>query len=249
METNKASCSGNLSKGVFINMEKYIGLLRLTGFFDDFSNEELLKLFTENPCDKKTYAKGSFIHFEGEKCSFWDIILGGNITIQKIDEKGNILTLSEFRAGNNIGGNMLFSKYPFFPMSVFAKSKVTVLHIKREFVLNLCQINKNFLIQFLASNSDKALVLSDKIKAISMKSIRESIIDFINYEYYAQESMKIQLPASKRELAERFGIQRTSLSRELKKMKDDGLIDYNNKSITILNVQVIRLDKRFHIKQ
>ncbi len=227
-------------------MEKYISLLMHTGFFDGLKRNELLELFSASPCKIKTYDKGSFIHFEGEKCFSWDIVIDGIIVIQKLDEKGNILALAEFNAGSSIGGNTLFSKYPFYPMSVFAKSKTTVLHIKREFVLNLCQANKPFLLQFLASNSDKALVLSDKIKAISMKSIRESITDFINYEYYAQESMNIQLPASKRELAERFGIQRTSLSRELKKMKEDALIDYDSKSITILDTNILHLDQSLH---
>jgi CRP-like cAMP-binding protein len=221
-------------------MEKYIGLLKLTGFFDDFSNEELIKLFTKNPWEIKTYEKDSFIHFEGEKCISWDIILSGQVIIKKIDEKGNILTLTKFGTAETIGGNTLFSSHPFFPMSVFAKSNSEILHIDKDSVLKLCHTSERFLLRFLTGNSDKAVVLSNKIKSISMKTIRESIIDFINYEYYAQESMKIQLPSSKRELAERFGIQRTSLSRELKKMKVDGLIDYNVHSITVLDLRIIK---------
>ena len=45
---------------------------------------------------------------------------------------------------------------------------------------------------------------------------------------------------TKKELAERLGIQRTSLSRELNKMKKDGLVDYNTHSITICDFDIIR---------
>jgi len=45
---------------------------------------------------------------------------------------------------------------------------------------------------------------------------------------------------TKKELAERLGIQRTSLSRELNKMKKDGLIDYDAHSITICDFDIIR---------
>ncbi|WHH61644.1 helix-turn-helix domain-containing protein [Petroclostridium sp. X23] len=44
----------------------------------------------------------------------------------------------------------------------------------------------------------------------------------------------------KKGLAERLGIQRTSLSRELNKMKKDDLVDYDSHSIAICNFDIIR---------
>ncbi|NCB72673.1 MAG: helix-turn-helix domain-containing protein, partial [Clostridia bacterium] len=44
---------------------------------------------------------------------------------------------------------------------------------------------------------------------------------------------------SKKELAENFGIQRTSLSRELNKMRKDNLIEFDSASITILDDSLI----------
>ena len=41
------------------------------------------------------------------------------------------------------------------------------------------------------------------------------------------------LTVSKKSLAEIIGVQRTSLSRKLQKMKRDGLIEYDTKSISI----------------
>jgi len=224
----------------FMDIKKYLPVLKLTGFFEEFTDEMLLKLFAKKPWTIKTYEKDSFIHMENEKCKSWDIILSGRTIIKKIDENGNILTLAEFGAGDNIGGNTLFSKYPFFPMSVFAKSKSIILHIKKDFVLELCHSSRNFLIRFLESNSDKAAVLSNKIKSISLKSIRASLTAFINYEYCSQKSKKIRLQMTKKDLAERLGIQRTSLSRELSKMKNDGLIDFDIHSITIVDHSIIK---------
>jgi len=223
-----------------MNINKHLSMLKLTGFFDDFTDGELLSLFETNPWTIATYAKDSFIHMENEKCKSWDIIISGRTIIKKIDENGNILTLTEFGAGQNIGGNTLFSRHPFFPMSVFAKSRSIVLHLRKDFVLELCHTSRNFLIRFLESNSDKAVVLSNKIKSISLKSIRTSIIDFINYEYFSQKSENIKLNMTKKEFAEKLGIQRTSLSRELCKMRNDGLIDFDAHSITIADHSIIK---------
>jgi CRP-like cAMP-binding protein len=49
-----------------------------------------------------------------------------------------------------------------------------------------------------------------------------------------QNSNRIQLGITKKALAERIGVQRTSLSRELAKMKADGLIDFDDKTISLL---------------
>lgn len=223
-----------------MNIKDYLDILKLTGLFDEFSAKELLNLFKTHNYIISKYNKGSIIHFESEKCNYWDIILKGQVFVQKIDEKGNVLTVAEFKIGDNIGGNLLFSKYPYYPMSVIAKSDAEILHIDKDFVLQLCQTSQDFLIQFLTCISDKTAILTSKIKSISMKSIKESIIEFLNYEYYSQKSKEIKLNMTKKELAERLGIQRTSLSRELNKMKKDGLIDYDAHSITICDFDIIR---------
>ena len=47
------------------------------------------------------------------------------------------------------------------------------------------------------------------------------------------KSKTIILPISKKQLADHFGVQRPSLFRELKRMKDEGLIEIDNRNITI----------------
>jgi len=223
-----------------MDIKNYLDTLKLTGLFGKLSTLELIDLFKTNQYIISQYKKGNIIHFESERCTSWDIILKGEVIVQKIDEKGNVLTVTEFKTGDNIGGNLLFSKHPYYPMSVLAKSDTNILHINKDFVLHLCRHSQDFLIQFLNCISDKTTILTNKIKSISMKSVRESIIDFLNYEYYTQKNKVIKLCMTKKELAERLGIQRTSLSRELNKMKRDGLVDYDAHTITICDFNIIR---------
>ena len=225
---------------MFMDIKNFMSILKLTDLFNEFSTENLLDLFSLNNYKITQYKKGSIIHFESETCISWDIILNGEIIVQKIDEKGNVLTITEFGAGDTIGGNLLFSRHPYYPLSVFAKSDTIFLHIDKGFVLKLCHDSQDFLTKFLTCISDKTTILTNKIKSISLKTIRESIIDYINYEYYSQKNRKIKLHITKKELAERLGIQRTSLSRELNKMKKDGLIDYDAHHITIINFGIVR---------
>ena len=165
-----------------------------------------------------------------------DIILTGKVSVQKIDEDGGILTINVFTGGDIMGANLLFSSKNFYPMTIAAESQAVILHIYKDLILELSQTNVHFMTGLMTEISDKTLLLTDKIDAISLKTIRQRIMDFLRYEYSIQKNKTLQMNISKKDLAERLGVQRTSLSREFNKMKNDGLIDYDTRTITLKNI-------------
>lgn len=221
-------------------MKNYMNFLRNMDLFKGLSSEDIDSVFTKNLYEIKNYRKNFVIYFQNERCTSFDIILKGTILVQRIDSNGNVLTISDFTVGDVLGGNLLFSNKNFYPMTIRAKTDTVMLHLKKELILKLCQINVNFLNNFLQSISDKTLILTDKIKSISMKTIRQCIIDFLIFESYSQNSNTIKLELTKKELAEKFGIQRPSLSRELNKMRKDGLIEFDSRSITIKDLGILK---------
>ena len=74
----------------------------------------------------------------------------------------------------------------------------------------------------LKSLSGKTQILLERHET-QAKSIRQILTESILVEYYAQGAFKIPLSMSKKELAEK----RSSLSRELNKMRGDGLITFD----------------------
>ena len=198
-----------------------------------FSAEKLLALFGSISYPVISYPKGSLIYIEGRECKSWDILLSGDIIVQRIDANGNSMTVGRFKTGDSIGGNLLFSKNPVYPMAVIAKTETTILQIGRDLVLEMCQCNRQFLGQFLSCVSERSIFLTERIKSIAMRTIRESIIEYLVQEFARQKSRTIELPITKKELAEQMGVSRTSLSREMQKMKNEGIIDYQGKHITL----------------
>lgn len=223
-----------------MNIRDFIHIIKHINLFNTISSEELAQLFHSKNYEIKEYKKNKVIYLQNQKCTTLDIILKGSIIVQKIDTNGNVLTISTFTTGDVLGGNLLFANTNIYPMTVASKSSCIILHINKDLILELCQRNTNFLIEFIKSISDKTIILTNKIKSISMKTIRQCILDFLTYEYYIQKTSKITLPVSKKELAERIGVQRPSLLRELNKMRRDGLIEYDAHSITIKNVEFIK---------
>lgn len=222
-----------------MNYKKYFDIINSNELFKDISNTELENLFNSNKLSLKKYTKKQIIYFENQECKTFDILLYGKISVQKLDENGNILTITNFNPGDSFGGHMIFADNNYYPMNLISKTNSIVLNIKKSLVIELCQKNKHFLSEMLRSISNKTIIISNKINDISLKTIRKSIINYLKYEYQLQNSYTLNIEMTKKEWAEKIGVQRPSLSRELMKMKREGLISYDRNSITIKEKKIL----------
>lgn len=222
-----------------MNILKYIDALSYLSIFEGVDSNELYKIFHDNRYEIKEYDKGQIVHLQGEVTNNMDIILNGEVAVQNIDEDGKVLTINVFGSMNIIAANLIFSTKNYYPMTVVAKTKVKILHMPCELVLMLCKSNNRFMQNFITIISDRTVSLTDKIHSITLKTIRQRLIDYLRYEYHLQKSLIIELSVSKKNLAQRFGIERSSLSRELNKMRHDGLVDFDSRSITIQDKSIL----------
>ena len=216
-------------------MKKYIDLIKNIDLLNSISDKNILNNLRDGSFRVVSYMKDNILHFDGERCRKFELILSGKIIINRIDESGNLLNISEFYAGDILGGNLLFSKSPYYPMTISASQPSLILEINREKLFNMFTDDHIFLRKYLQYISDNANILGDKIKHFINKTIREKVINFLEYEAKKQNSNYIKLNITKTALAEKLGVQRTSLSRELAKMRKEGLISFDAKSITILD--------------
>jgi len=216
-------------------MKKNMELMGQIDLMKSITPQEIESYLIEGSCKITQYKKNNIVHFVGEVCSKLEIILSGKVVIERIDESGNLMTIAEFLGGDVLGGNLMFSKNPYYPMTVTAKEATLILEINKDRLFRLFSDNHEFLSSYLEYVSDHTVILGDRIKHYVNRTIRESIISYLNFETKKQNSSIIKLSMTKKALAERIGVQRTSLSRELAKMREDGLIEFNSVSITLLN--------------
>lgn len=196
--------------------------------------EDIQKYLQDNRFMIRTYAKDAVIHFEDEPCLQLEVIVSGEIAVERIDESGKLLTVAEFLANDILGGNIIFSQTPRYPMTITAKQTSVILGMDKELLFELFCTNPALLRRYLEYISDHSTILSLKIRNDINRTIRESVLLFLERERKKQNTNRIRLGMTKRVLADRMGVQRTSLSRELAKMKKDGIIDFDAESITIL---------------
>lgn len=215
-------------------MEQFEDLLKNSLLLRSLEFSKIQKCLNEGSFRLVSYKKDTVIHFEGDHCIKLEIILKGEIVVERLDESGGFLTIAGFVGNDILGGNLLFSKKPNFPMTITTKKPSVILEIGKELLFELFCKNPSFLRMYLEYVADHTAILGYKIKNHINKTIRESLMSFLEHEAETQNSKRIKLNMTKKVLAEKLGVQRTSLSRELSKMKKDGLILYDYESITIV---------------
>lgn len=223
-----------------MKLDKYIQLLCGTELFKDVSLENLLSLFKTLDYKIEKYSKSDIVFIEDEDCENLGIILEGMIEIQKIDPNGRIMTIATFSPGDVFGEMLIFSEDHKFPMTVVSKSNSTVMHLSKDSVIKICQSQTSFLYSYLRMICSKALILNTKLKEVTLKTIRQQICEFLLIQSKKQGGPTIKLNMTKREWADIIGVQRPSLSRELIKMKEEGIIDYDKDLIIIRDIDALQ---------
>lgn len=198
---------------------------------DDIEKIINLELFR-----KKEYLKDELLALKGDPCHSLGLIAGGEIEISQSYPSGNKLIISTFARGDVFGESILFSDSSSYPADVRASEDSSIYFIGRTDLNRLFSTCPPVLDNFLSILSNRILMLSKKIELISHSTIREKIASLILGEYQLQKNLKLILNYGRREMAEILNIPRPSLSRELKHMKEDGLIDYEKNKFQILDL-------------
>jgi CRP-like cAMP-binding protein len=221
-------------------MECIINSLNKCILFRDFSKEKIEYLLKNIDYKIINYSKDENIAFEGEKCTKIGIVIKGQVQVQKIYASGNTVTLTVLDSGHIFGEVIIFSDMNVYPSTITSYNNSQVMFISKQDIIKLCNLNSTILNNFMGLLSNKILMLNKKVTTMSYQTLRQKIASYILDEYSIQKSLTLTLPCSRKELAEQLGIQRPSLSRELTKMKEDSLIDFNKNTIKILNLEDLK---------
>lgn len=218
-------------------MDEFLDILQKSLLFQQVTPHEIKEILKEASANLVAYPPDAIIAGEGENCASLGIVLAGKIEIQKIYSSGKTVTMAQFREGNIFGEAIIFSQQHLYPGTVVSRSTVKILFLHKTTVISLCGKYPLILESFMMLLSERILMLNKKIKELSLGTIRQKICHFLLEEHKKQNSLMIKLPFSKEALAEHMGIQRPSLSRELIKMREEGLIDFQKKYISIKRIK------------
>lgn len=172
---------------------------------------------------------------EGDISNEIGIVLEGKIYVKAYSLGGRDFTLNTIRPGNIFGDVLIYGKKSKqYPGALITKGRTKIALIPNKIFEQYLFNDNDLLRNFLELLSEKAYHMNMKSKLLSQDTIRDKILFWLQQQRIEQKTNIIQLRMSKEELANILFVQRPSLSRELIHMRDEGLILFDRKTITIL---------------
>lgn len=202
--------------------------------FRGITPENLQELFSQIHYQVKTYQKNDLITMSGEICDRLLIIQEGSVKAEMNDYSGKTIKIEDMSAPWPLATAFLFGKENRFPVTVSATSDVEMVSIPKPEFVKLLQMNSLILNNYLNTISTRAQFLSQKLKFLSFKTIRQKIAHYL-LEKAGDRLQTVEVPQSQEQLAEMFGVTRPSLARTLGEMVQEGLIETQRRSIKILD--------------
>lgn len=202
--------------------------------FRGISPEELLSLFSRIHYQVKTYGKNEVITNAGDVCDRLLIVQQGSVKAEMNDYSGKTIKIEDLSAPQPLATAFLFGMQNRFPVTVSATSDVQMVSIPKPEFVKLLQLNSLILNNYLNTISTRAQFLSQKLKFLSFKTIKQKIAHYL-LEKAGDRLQTVEIAQSQEQLAEMFGVTRPSLARTLGEMVQEGLIETQRRSIKIVN--------------
>ena len=158
-------------------------------------------------------------------------MLTGSVTIESDDIFGNRSVLDKVGPGQVFAET--YACVPNEPMlvNVAAAENCTVLFLKTAQILSPCPVNcrhhGKLIENLLLVSAQKNLSLSRRIFHTAPKTIRGRLISYLSFQAIRENSDSFTIPFNRQQLADYLGVERSGLSVELGKMRDEGLLDFH----------------------
>ena len=185
-----------------------------------------------------TFRKGDIVAFEAENIRHLGIVLCGAVDMVKEDLWGNSTLLVRTRRGEVFGETFACGSDSLSTVTFLVSEDAQILFLPFDRVMHscsmACQFHHRLVMNTVRIIANKNRDLMRKVEVVSKRSIREKLLAYLSIQAQALGSRYFEIPLGRIELAEYLCVDRSALTRELAKMKEEGLIDFDRNCFRML---------------
>ncbi len=166
------------------------------------------------------------------------VIMSGNADIVRYDINGNKTILERLSANSIFGECLAFANTKDDGMMVVAENECVVSFIGYEQITkrckNACDCHTKLVENLFYMISRKTLNLSERVEILSHRSIKDKLMSYFYINTAKSNKDYFIMPFSLSSLADYICVDRSAMMREIKKLKDDKIIEIKKKKVKIL---------------
>ena len=210
--------------------------LRESPLFTGIDYDSYLAMYTCFQAVSRSYRPDDVIYDFSSSQNVVGIVERGEAALIRIDADGVETVMEQFRVGGVFGKTLDFSGSRSDVLEVVCRTPCEVLFFDYAHILKRCEracTHHSVLVQnMLRLMADKAQALTERVDVLSRRSIREKLLCCFAQQRDKAGSDTFRLPFSLSVLADYIATDRSAMMRELKKMREEGLISTDGREIT-----------------
>lgn len=221
-------------------MQKYLPIFRNCALFHNMTDNDILSITHCMDITPRTYPADSYLFFLNDTVNAVGIILEGEVEIVKETIAGGRHIIAILHPSDIFGEGIVCTSTRQSPVTAKIRTDGTICFLPFDRLLTTCSHSCSFHTQLIYNMmlilGEKNLLLNQKIDLLTLKGMREKLATYLLTFSKKVESNQFNLPFNRNELAEFLNVSRTSMCRELGRMKEEGLIDYHMSRVKILDI-------------
>ena len=202
-------------------MNDFLSVIRNSRLFSGVSEEELTAMLSCLGARQMDFPKDSFLLRAGGSVDSIGLILSGTVMILQEDIWGNRNILSKLGPGQTYAVSFACVPGSAINVSVLAQTEVTVLTMNVGRILTMCPSNCSY----------HSLVLRNLLEDLAGKNLQ--LLSYLSAEAQHHNSLEFDIPFTRQQLADFLAVERSGLSLELGKMRDERLLDFHKSHFTL----------------
>ena len=219
-------------------MKKYIPILKQTQLFAGVGEDEIASMLDCLQARLNTYKKGEYVFRQGEHLNHITVLVEGGLHIQSDDYWGHRSIVNVIDVGGMFGESYAPSDSGALLNDVVAIKDSAVIFFDVRRILTVCSSACKFhsmVVQNLFfAISEQNRKLMQKLGHMSNRSTREKLMSYLSTEAKKQKNSMFTIPFNRQQLADYLSVDRSAMSNELCKMRDEGLIIFEKNKFSLL---------------
>ncbi|MDO5301545.1 MAG: Crp/Fnr family transcriptional regulator [Tissierellia bacterium] len=208
----------------------------ISPLFMEISPEDLKAYFQREGVEERKLSPGTVLFEQGAPTKdMVFVLLKGSVQVERLTPMGRRTIVNRFtRPGTVFGEVYLYLNHRSYDYRCITVKGAQILAIPKE-AMNPAKgpVGTKLCYNMLHILSNKAYFLNERLQIQSADSLRKKIALYLLKLAKEQDSHQVSLSLTREELADFLAVARPSLSRELSKMRDDGLLEMRGKQFTL----------------
>ena len=212
--------------------------LQKSMLFRGMTEPEIIKALQALEAHEKRYEKGETLLIAGTITERMGLVLEGSVTIESNDAWGNRTIISHVGKGQVFAETYALMENEPMLVDVTASEDCRILFLRSGRIQSLNSSLESWALKYITNlltiSMHKNLILSGRSFHTAPKTIRGRVMAYLNSVSLQRQSWEFDIPFDRQQLADYLNLERSALSKEIGKMRREGLIDCRKNHFSIL---------------